>query len=217
MRHFIDKQMLAPNVLTAPVDSAIVSEFAAVDYRNAPGFESIFPNWKSDIEWRSPSTPETHRIFESAFERMGVSDHVRRYLDVEREVRLYAGFLVIRSQCAQPKFHVDWAKTNNEAFTMLTPVSGHSPAFGLLYKKLTGDVGDYEYRSGEAIIFGDHFSHSTKPGRSEEPVILLCFEFGSDKMEHWDKIYETIGRQSGFLRRPDGEFMFTGLTGEGGY
>jgi hypothetical protein len=217
MRHFLNRELLAPNVMTVPVDQHVVAEFAALDHRRTPGLASVSPDWKSDIEWVAPSTPEAHRIFESAFDRMGVADHVRAYLDLDQEVRLYAGFLVIRSECAAPAFHVDWAKANNEAFTMLTPVSAAPDGFGLLYKKLNGETGDYDYRPGEAIIFGDNFSHSTKPGRSDEPVILLCFEFGTDKMEHWDRIFATIGRQAGMLRRPDGEFMHTQLDGRAAY
>jgi hypothetical protein len=217
MRHFLNRELLAANVMTVPVDRSIVAEFAPLADGTAPGFESCFPGWNSDIEWRSPSTPETHRIFESAFERMRIGDHVRQYLDLEREVRLYAGFLVIRSECSAPKFHLDWFNTDNQAFTMLTPLSADTNGFNLLYKKLNGDVAEYEYRLGEAVIFGDHFSHSTKPARSQKPVALLCFEFGTDKMEHWEKIYATIGGQTGMLRRPDGEFMRTELAAPRGY
>lgn len=217
MKHFLNKELLAANVLTVPVDTSIVTEFDRIDYRSADGFETVSPKWKSDIEWVSPSTVETHAIFESAFERLGIPQHVRPYLDIEREVRLYAGFLVIRSECTEPRFHVDWIKTGNEAFTLLTPVSANAAGFGLLYEKLTGEIGDYDYRLGEAVVFGDNFYHSTKPGRSETPVVLLCFEFGTDKMEHWDKIYETVGRQAGMLRRPDGEFVRTETQTRTGY
>jgi hypothetical protein len=169
MRHFLNRELLAANVMTVPVDRTIVAEFAPLADGTAPGFESCFPGWNSDIEWRSPSTPETHRIFESAFERMRIGDHVRQYLDLEREVRLYAGFLVIRSECSAPKFHLDWFNTDNQAFTMLTPLSADTSGFNLLYKKLNGDVAEYEYRLGEAVIFGDHFSHSTKPDHISAP------------------------------------------------
>jgi len=217
MRHFLNKDMLAANVMTVPVDAVVVSEFASSEYRDRRDLACVSPDWKSDIEWIAPSEPDSHRRFEGAFDRMGIAGHVRPYLDIEREVRLYAGFLVVRSECSEPAFHVDWVNTNNEAFTLLTPVSPVPAGFGLLYKKLTGEIAEYEYKTGEAIIFGDNFSHSTKPGRSDEPVVLLCFEFGTDKMEHWDKIYETIGRQAGMLRQPDGEFAHTELRERSDY
>src|SRR5690349_11898337 len=148
MRHFINHELLAANVMTVSVDQGIVAEFGCLDFRNAPDFSSVSPKWKSDIEWISPTTPEAHSLFESAFERLGIADHVREFLDIEREVRLYSGFLVIRSECREPRFHVDWVKTNNEAFTLLTPVSANVRDFGLLYEKLTSEVAEYDYRPG---------------------------------------------------------------------
>lgn len=217
MRHFVNQQMRGPNVMTVPVNRSIVAEFDNPEFQRSSGFESMKPNWDSDIEWVSPSTPQTHRIFESAFERMGIGDRARYYLDIDNEVRLYAGFLVIRSECRTPNFHVDWIKTGNEAFTMLTPVTANSSGFGLLYQTLNHQVAEYDYKPGEAIVFGDDFVHSTKPGHSTQPVVLLCFEFGTDKMEHWPKIFETIGRQSGMLRQPDGEFVKIGPASRSGY
>ena len=217
MNHFINKAMLAPNVMEVPVDPAIVAEFATRDGAAETDWQSVSPGWGSDIVWLSASTPSGHARFESAFERIGVAGHVRAYLDIDREVRLYAGFVIVRRRCAEPHFHVDWVKADNQAFTMLTPVSANAGELGLLYRKLTGEIGEYRYKPGKALIFGDHFSHSTQPGESKEPIALLCFEFGTDRMEHWERINATIGYQTRFLRRPDGAFVETALAGrEGG-
>jgi hypothetical protein len=110
MKHFINRDLLAPNVLTVPVDPAIVDEFAglAADYSDRTRYD---------------------------------------------------------------------------------------------------ETAEYAYRRGEAIILGDHFSHSTRPGASPEPVALLSFTFGTDRMEHWDKIALTAGRQSDLFRLPDGRFQ----------
>ena len=210
MRHFLNNELLAPNVMTAQVDPAIIAEFSSPGFAAAPGLTTIVPKrdkWMSDIRWVSAGNPETYAIFSSAFDRLNLAGHVRQYIDVDQDVRLYAGFLVIRSECDEPYFHVDWDKTNNEAFTAMMPVSAHGAGFGLLYENLAGAIGDYDYRADEAIIFGDLFSHSTKPGRSAEPVVLLCFEFGTDKMKYWDDIYASIGTQAQMLCRPDGQFV----------
>jgi hypothetical protein len=217
MRHFFNQQLFATNVMTVPVDAAIAAEFSGEAQRAISGMATVKPDWPSNIEWVAPSQPEAHGVFESAFERMGVAAHVRGFLDVHREVRLYAGFMVIRSECSAPTFHVDWINTNNEAFTLLTPVSPVPKGFGLLYRRADGQIAEYDYNVGEAIVFGDHFYHSTKPGRSHEPVVLLCFEFGTDKMQHWDKILATIAGQAAILRRPDGEFMQTNARFGAGY
>jgi len=164
------------------------------------------PSWNSDIRWISADTMAGFATFQSAFDRIDVARHTREFLDLESQVRLYAGFLHTRSQCSEPNFHVDWSLTNNEAFTLLTPVCGLGDGQSLLYKKLTGEVAEYTYRPGEAIVFGDHFIHSTPPGSSDPPFTLLVFNFGTDKMNHWDKIRKTTGTQCRLIRRPDGQF-----------
>lgn len=208
MKHFINHDLLALNVMTFPLDPNVVEEFAGLEY-DVPGFSRVKPpkEWNSDIEWISARDESTFAIFQSAFDRLRIAASARPYLDVDREVRLYAGFLVVRSHCSAPHFHVDWSETNNEAFTFMTPVHRGPEGFGLLYKRLDGTIGDYCYRRGEGIAFGDKFEHSTKPGRADSPVVLLCFVYGTDKMEHWPKINRTVGTQVTHLRRPDGTFM----------
>lgn len=209
MRHFLNESLLAPNVMTVPVDYGTVQELAPLASPSLPKAEYCIarPPWRSDVRWVSPRSVDGYRRFESVFSRLGVARHVADYLDLDKEVRLYAGFLVVRSECEEADFHVDWKRTNNEAFTLITPVSDNAAGFGLVYRKLNGDIGEYDYRPGEAIILGDHFAHSTKPGRSDEPVVLLSFTFGTDKMEHWEKIYRTAGYQSALVRLPNGEFL----------
>lgn len=211
MKHFINQELLAPNVLTVPVDASIVDEFKSLvgTADSDPRYSTYRPNWNSDIRWISPNSEEAFGQFRSAYERLGVAADVREYLDIDRDVRFYAGFLHTRSRCATPDFHVDWMLTNNEAFTLLTPVSGSEAGQSLLYKKLTGDIAEYVYRPGEAIVFGDHFLHSTPPGSFDPPFTLLVFNFGTDKMAHWDKIVRTTGTQCALICQPDGELVIT--------
>jgi hypothetical protein len=212
MKHFLSRDMLAVNVITFPVDATVIAEFA--DPSRLPGrLISVAPKrdkWHSDIEWISPDDEEGFAFFESAFQRLGIPQQAAPYLDLDREVRLYFGFLVTRSRCTEPYFHCDWRGENNEAFTFMSPVTANTTGFGLLYKKLTGETAEYEYRSGEAIMFGDNFEHSTKPGISEKPAVLLSFEFGTDRMEHWPGIYDRLRKQATLLRQPDGRFVRTG-------
>ena len=209
MRHHLNREMLAPNVWTFPVDTEIVDEFSPLVADHDGDFETVEPaaqQWKSDIRWVSAANPAGFERFQSAFDRLGIADRASPYLDIDKGVRLYAGFLVLRARCTEPYFHVDWDNTNNEAFTVMTPISGRGHDFGLLYSRLDGETASYSYRRGEAIMFGDNFRHSTQPGQSDEPVALLCFEFGTDRMEHWPQILKTLGYQAHLLRRPDGEF-----------
>lgn len=215
MKHFLNSELLAPNVMTVPIDRHIVAEFARLDIAS-DDYEHVVPSekWESDIRWHSAANRRGFDVFQSAFDRLNVADHVTRYIDVEDRVRLYAGFLVERSQCASPYFHEDWINANNNAFTLLTPVIGNDADPGLVYRRLDGSEGQYRYREGEAIIFGDGFEHATAAGRTEVPVTLLCFEFGTDKMEHWRNIKRTIGHQARLLQLPDGSFVRNdGLAG----
>jgi hypothetical protein len=213
VKQFINPALNAPNAKTIAIDRRIVSEFAEPESLPCR-LISVAPDrseWNSDIEWFSPDDEAGFAVFQSAFERLCIPQQAAPFLDLEEQVRLYIGFLVVRRHCAQPYFHTDWRQLNNEAFTVLTPVTANADNFGLLYGKLSGEVGNYDYRQGEAIMFGDDFVHSTRPGHSKDPVILLCFQFGTDKMKHWPGIYPQLETQATQVQRPDGVIMRTGV------
>ena len=208
MRHWINSELGAVNVMTIPVDQGIVDEFAQL--ANAPldrtGFVCVKPPWNSDVRWISAANEETFQIFQSAFDRLNIAEVMAPYLDIEREVRLFAGFLIVRTECTEPSFHVDWKDSNNEGFNINIPITDNTEGFGIIYKKVNGRIGEYSYKRGEGLILGEHFTHSTAPGQSEQPVVLLSFAFGTHKMEHWDKLHQTIGYQTLLVRCPDGQF-----------
>lgn len=215
VRQFESDIFKAPNVFTLPIDTAIINEFAYL--LNQPLADEHFhisrPNWQSDIEWISPNSLLCFRFFLDRFIRLGVATHVEPYLDIDSACRMYSGFLVRRSSCIQADFHLDWVDTNNEAFTLITPITENSKGFGLLYKQTDGVVAEYDYSLGEAIIFGDRFAHATKPGHSSEPVVLLSYTFGTDKMEHWHRLEPTGGNQGNLVRLPSGDFRVISLPG----
>lgn len=208
MHKFHNESFDAPNVLELEIDQDICAEFLPL-IENLPEdeFNVIQPDWKSDMKWISPNTIRTFRWFQSRFHRLGVAEQLRPYLDVKETVRLYSGFLVSRSMCDAPNFHRDWLDANNEAFTLLTPLTDAPADFGLLYHRTDGSLGNYSYQRGKAVVFGDDFLHSTQPGRSDSPTVLLCFTFGSDRMEHWPAISQTAGYQGNLIRLPDGNFL----------
>lgn len=193
-----------------PLDETLVDQFLPLARKpTRPGFTSVSPKWGSDVRWVSAADPETFALFEAAFRQLNIAERMAGRIRIDREVRLFCGSLVLRSECDSPHFHCDWRKLDNQAFTLLTPVTNNTQGFGLLYRDARGEVRDYEYKRGEGILFGDWFSHSTKPGRSERPVALLCFEFGSDLMEDWPKVLGEMQTRARLLRRSDGEFVRT--------
>ena len=208
MEQFFNPALCAFNAETVALDETIVDEFLPLAAQpDRPGFTSVAPEWGSDVRWISACEPETFKIFDSAFRRLDIAGRLANRIAVDRKIRLYCGSLVLRSKCDSPNFHCDWRKVGNQAFTLLTPVTSNADGFGLLYLDAKGEVRDYEYKRGEGIAFGDWFSHSTKPGRSEQPVALLSFEFGSDRMADWPRALGEMQARSRLLRRADGEFI----------
>jgi hypothetical protein len=206
---FVNEEMAAPNVLRVPIDLAVTRRVGRFP-RSRIGrlkYYSKGPTWRSDIRWYSPRFEHSFHRFRSIFDDLDVARHVEPFVDLAEEVRVFNCFLLVRSKCEEANFHLDWRDANNEAFTLITPLTDNFSGFGMLYKRLDGSIGEYEYKLGEAIIFGDDFVHSTKPGVADEPVVLLCFNFGTDKMEHWPNIARTAARQSLLVRRPDGQFQ----------
>ena len=186
LKHFINPELLAPNVLTVPLDVDVVNEFVELARSEEPGpdYATVIPWPKlSDMRWISGATPKGFARFQSAYERLGLAGHVREYLDLDEDVRYYTGFLHTRGQCWESNLHVDWQLTNNEAFTMLTPLPGDDRPHRLLYQTMKGETVEYAYKPGEGIIFGDHFTHASPIGTWDPPFTLLAFNFGTDKME----------------------------------
>lgn len=207
VKHFLDPDWVAPNVMRVAVDRSIAAGFADLAGDILPkSYHVERPPWSSDIRWISAAEETSFLRFQTAFDRMDVARHVEDYVAVDQAVQLYQGFVVTRSECREADLHTDWVGTNNQAFTLLTPIGRPIPGFGLVFKTLLGETRTYDYREGEALIFGDQFLHSTQPGRSEKPTALLCFNFGTDRMEDWPAIRQTAGYQGGLLRRPDGLF-----------
>jgi hypothetical protein len=208
MLYFTDSELEAPNVLRVKVDVNIVQElqFLLEEALDPANYHVSIPDWEGDLRWISPNSIQSYKRFQSVFYRLGVPDHVIQYLDMKHTVRMYSGFLVVRSAISEPNFHVDWEETKNQAFTLLTPLPGSAEGAGLLYHKIDGSIEEYIYTQGEAIIFGEDFYHSSKPQVSTRPCALLSFTFGTDKMEYWDQMSNAT-EQGNLYRLPDGTFF----------
>ena len=205
MKHFLDPDWLAPNVMRVAVDRTIASSFTDLTAPALPsGYHVARPAWDSDIRWISAGDEATFARFQAAFEALDVARHIEDYVAVDRAIQLYQGFVVVRSKCAKADLHVDWEDAGSQAFTLLTPIGRPTAGFGLVFRTLTGETRSYDYRQGEALIFGDQFVHSTAPGQSDPPTALLSFTFGTDRMADWPAIRKTAGFQGGRVRRPDG-------------
>lgn len=224
-KHFISKEFLAPNVLEIDVDPALIEpclklvpELRRITGNKLPvtlgdGLNLYVQGpatWSSDIRWVSQNDLASMAWFDALYHAIAPYRHVERYIAYDREIVLYSGSFITRSICRDFDWHQDWDKGENDAFVFLTPLSDACEAMRLVYSNLRGGTSEYTYRQGKGLIFGDHFIHSTAPGEAAEPEVLLCLNFGTDRMDNWDQIALTTGRQGNCHRRPDGVFVCGG-------
>ena len=155
--------------------------------------------------WLSSNTANTYAIYRRFLDNLDIEDDVRELVDHGERIVMYCGFLVIGDHSDEHSWHVDY-KPGANAYSLLTPLFELDPGQGdLLYKSVGDRVETYPYALGEAVMFGDHFSHCTEPypgtGRLR---ILVTLQFGTDKIEHWGVLRQTIESQSDYLILPCG-------------
>jgi len=220
-KFWLDPELQAPNVIEVDVPQAVLDRLqpCIAELRGEfphPGkaptccgynLDATAPEWQSDVQWLSQGDRASYAYFKGLFDEIGLADRMAPYVDLNETIRLYSGFFVTRSQCVAPDFHLDWIDGGNQAFTFLAPISGNCSAIPLRYRTFRGEEADYHYQLGRGLVFGDYFSHSTGIGAASEPVVLLSFTFGTDRMEDWPKLARTAGSQGRLHCRPDGVFV----------
>lgn len=164
-------------------------------------------HWRSDICWLSHADEQAYFWFEATFQRLGLATLVAPFVPHDREIRLYAGFLVTRSRCDALDMHCDWLCEDTEAFTLMAPLTANASDMGMTYDTLLGKQRDLTYRLGKGLVFGPRFRHSTAVGQLDERAVFLCFNFGTDRMDNWSRIGATTAKQCDLLRQPDGTFI----------
>lgn len=174
------------------------SEYFLVSYGKAPLF------------WLSSNTENTYRIYQNFFHSLNVANDIKLLVDCQKEIVMYCGFLVVGNQALNPLWHVDYFPGAN-AYTLITPLFELDSAHGnLLYESSDAQIKTYQYKLGEAIIFGDHFRHSTEPYNPAQSIrILVSLTFGTDKMEYWNILERTVGHQSNYVKLPCGHVLGT--------
>ena len=188
----------------------------------------------SDITYISADDATTYEQFERLFRRLNLEETLGAVVQPSlQQLRMYSAMFIVRSECAQPFFHSDWAdELGVNALTLMTPLADYREraSFNLLYGQHDEQAPDdnassfappagseearYQYRKNTAICFGAAFRHSTEPGRAhaDDGVhAYLCFTFGTDDPAHWPLIASAIGGQSRVCRKLDGSLTLTRL------
>jgi hypothetical protein len=187
--------------------------FVTSDWEHGPHKFHARSYRKWPLLWVSNDNIESYRVFERFFRALGVADDIKPLTDFDHDIVLYSGSFIVGDHLDEPAWHFDYHDGAN-AYSLLTPMfeldCGHG---NLLYRDDSGSVGrfpkigTYAYTPGEALIFGDGFLHSTEPyGLGSSLRVLVNLAFGSDKLDHWNVLKQTVGTQSNFMRLPCGHW-----------
>jgi hypothetical protein len=223
-KHFINRDLLAPNVLEVDIDPELPAALAPVirQLQNSDVGEGLVdigegiqlhaqrPQWQSDILWVSQRDRAGYDYFEVIFNALGIAQAVSDRIAHDSRIVMYSGFFVTRRACSEADLHCDWLGGNNDAFTLIAPLTENCGELGLAYRTLRNEVAHYDYRLGKGLIFGDHFLHSTAPGEASGTTVLLSITFGTDRMDNWANIARSAAKQGIFHCQPDGQFIANG-------
>jgi hypothetical protein len=160
---------------------------------------------KSPLLWISAEDFYTYSVFKRFVDSLSIEDDIKKLVDFDKGLVMFAGFFVVGNQLNEENWHVDYFEGAN-AYTFITPLFEPDSSHGnLLYKDKYGNVQKYRYQINEAIIVGDRFLHSTECyGKTPNLRVLVSFTIGTDKSEYWPILKETIGTQSNFMYLPCG-------------
>ena len=216
---FLNPALMAMNVLEFDMPDAILAELASLvqSVRAMESDDTVYAlpggvhlynqrptDWKSDICWLSNADEAAYWWFESLFRRLKLDEAVAPFVAHDSQIRLYSGFFVTRSHCTAHDMHQDWLTPENTAFTVMAPLTPNACEMGLAYRSVHGDEREYRYQMGKGVAFGSGFLHSTATGRLDERAVFLSLTFGTDRMDEWETIEKTAGRQGRFFCQPDG-------------
>ena len=155
--------------------------------------------------WISNNNNHTYKLFKSFMDELDIMDEIKTLVDYDKQIQVYCGFFVVGKGMDRETWHKDYRDGAN-AYTLITPLFELGRSHGnLMYKDEASNIKIYEYKMNEAIIFGDGFEHATQPyAKTDELRVMLSLTFGTDKIEYWDTLKETIGDQSNYMILPCG-------------
>ena len=155
--------------------------------------------------WISNNNTHTYNMFKSFMDELDIMDEVKSLVDFNDKIEVYCGFFVVGKGMDRQTWHKDYMDGAN-AYTFITPLFELDDAHGnLMYKDESSNIKTYQYKMNEAVIFGDGFEHATEPyAKTDSLRVMLSFTFGTDKIEYWDTLKQTIGEQSNYMILPCG-------------
>lgn len=193
--------------LSAPQNAFLHEAIAPLDIAiNTPHHKfRLISYGKSPLLWVSCDDRNTYDVFKRFADTLQIYDDVRELVDFKNDIVVYCGYFVVGNRLLKENWHVDYF-SGSSAYTFLTPLFELDGTHGnLLYKDKAGCTQQYRYKLNEGIVFGEGFLHSTECYNvSQKMRVLLSFSIGTDKLECWDALKQTIGTQSKFMYLPCG-------------
>lgn len=155
--------------------------------------------------WISNNNAHTYEIFKSFMDELDIMDDIKELVDFENKIEVYCGFFVVGKKMDRETWHNDFQDGAN-GYTLITPLFELDGSHGhLMYKDRAANTKIHEYKMSEAVVFGDGFEHATQLyPETDELRVMLSFTFGTDKIEHWPVLKQTIGAQSNYMILPCG-------------
>lgn len=155
--------------------------------------------------WISNNNAHTYNLFKSFMTELDIMDDIKTLVDFENHIEVYCGFFVVGKKMDRETWHKDYVDGAN-AYTLITPLFELDKSHGqLMYKDEISATKTYQYKMGEAIVFGEGFEHATKPYPETDTLrVMLSFTFGTDKAAYWNVLKETIEHQSNYMILPCG-------------
>ncbi len=155
--------------------------------------------------WISNNNAHTYEIFKSFMDELDIMDDIKELVDFENKIEVYCGFFVVGKKMDRETWHNDFQDGAN-GYTLITPLFELDESHGhLMYKDQAANTKTHQYKMSEAVVFGDGFEHATQPYPETDKLrVMLSFTFGTDKIEHWPVLRQTIGEQSNYMILPCG-------------
>ncbi len=155
--------------------------------------------------WISNNNAHTYEIFKLFMDELDIMDDIKELVDFENKIEVYCGFFVVGKKMDRETWHNDFQDGAN-GYTLITPLFELDESHGhLMHKDQAANTKIHEYKMSEAVVFGDGFEHATQLYPETDKLrVMLSFTFGTDKIEHWPVLKQTIGAQSNYMILPCG-------------
>ncbi|HEY9839427.1 MAG TPA: hypothetical protein V6D23_03145, partial [Candidatus Obscuribacterales bacterium] len=176
----------------------------------APSAYYLYSYNNYPLLWFSNNDAATYQTYRRFFDRLEIEDELKEMVDCQERIIMYCGFLVVGDRAPEYLWHDDYFSGAN-AYTLIAPLFELAPGHGhLLYAVDERREAQYHYRLGQAIVLGEKFLHTTEPyAKNDSLRVLVSMTFGTDKLDYWKRLENSLKGQSRYYLLPCGHVTGT--------